>query len=215
MVDGVILSSLRSATRKDNDSHSPTPWTHPRDIFSQFMSYKKCLLRVSTICLKDLSPVQSVLTFKQVLNSGRDTSVERLALPHGLALGGHEWSFHSRVSSSIYYWFLLSALFPLHPPICSFYTTFLCLFPYLSSRTVDGFRGSEKSRKVFLKEMPSCFKEFTPCYEGKLEMNLEKTGSAKRRDQSPVPTLLLLLLFWILDIEKSRMAWWPSSTFQT
>lgn len=66
----------------------PPPHGLTQETFSQFMSYK-CLLRVSPFCLKDLSPVQSVLTFKQVLNWAETCPVERLALPHGLALGGH------------------------------------------------------------------------------------------------------------------------------
>ena len=82
----------------------PPPHGLTQETFSQFMSYK-CLLRVSPFCLKDLSPVQSVLTFKQVLNWAETCPVERLALPHGLALGGHSGPSTPGFQALFTYWF--------------------------------------------------------------------------------------------------------------
>lgn len=182
------------------------------------MSYK-CLLRASPFCLKDLSPVQGVLTFKQVLNWAETCPVERLALPRGLALGGHSGPSTPGFQALYTYWF---SFFQHSPPplptnlqLLHNFPVFIPLLVKSNSGWVQGIRKQEVRRKVLLKEMPSCFKGIYSLLRRQTRNSLEKTGSAKEEKPITSPYFAAAASFLKFQTQKSLMAWWPSSTFQT
>lgn len=107
-----------------------------------------------------------MLTFKQVLNWAETCPVESLALPHGLALGGHSGPSTPGFQALYTYWFSFfqhspPPHLPPTPHQSAASTQLSCVYSLTCQVKQWMSLGDQKTggeEKVFLKEMPSCLK---------------------------------------------------------